>query len=1231
MRTVWLVLFLSLFTGCLKNDGTLQDVEKCSEGYKEDPALGVCVALVQNSSNHFPFISTALPTDSIIRRDVTDANSIIYQISVLDQSDVGFRVVWKLDNIIQGAPTNNVYFPYVTTPSVVGIGNHKIQVLLYDLEGVNLFYTYEWTLIVDYPRNYDPVSTVSPLTSQQILVIDEKVPTANNCGLNNNENCWSHRPAVQISNRNGIDGISGVEVIYSQGGSVIGRKNFLEVSGSAPYSISLTDIYAGYNINISDSITTSTTSKIKAELIDVYSGLKLKEYEWDIIVRAKNTAPIISRVGSATIEMIEGTPSPIAVHFFDNDTPSQNLVSNGQTTNYASFELLVDRNSDGIYTSADQSTDPEYIFNGCTVNLSDQMSCSLTILSYSVGGGPQDLSTPKKYRLVAVMRDDPVNGSGGSGLPSNQLYWDINLSESQLAPSIGSFSSANLTSPVTVTQIKKAGVVIDPSVLGTGNCTSNSTYVREGDVLTFEIAVNEPDRDAYNIDISWDNGDGIGFARNDADRFKATYNQAGNKDLTTITVVPVEILEKMVMGTPGSDEGNGFVDFRKDITFRISVTDSPTTQTPLNSTMDIVIKGVCDKNVPPVQNNSGADKPSFANRQIVPVGFPIEIYPGEFTDNSVELADRIIKYNWFYSYYDNLKCHNSSGESGYVWSSVYALFTMKDLTFIPHKTLLVKNDPAYKAKMCFRLVVGDSGVGNKNPASWDPLASSTHSDSTLSKYVYYFTGGDDITEGGSQNANVSNSSYYVEVMPNEYVVNDSNLSLGFTSISDAENDINQRGMGQVATWFDKNSNTVFTAYVYRVDGTNEYAIKLFKTQFGEKAHVKPQKIGNYFLAKNDNQSEPISDLSMTGNSNVILLSYIYKDKEFIVGSEINRLMVRAIDINSGQTEITVSNGIANRAGDIAILSPGIWSVPYINSDASNNIKLMKGSAAVTSNGRENNGEIAPLTGTCGTIEASTIASTADLSDHYVVTNDVNGTSVNIYKIDDTGACLQNNNDILTSSSVHRKIDIAVGTGDNAKVFVLAEKVSTPTNKISLVVFEDPSNIEANIRSHDPLPEGSINPILEFNNPGTMRINAGTIEGEALITLTNGNNLYMIKVPEDPSELDRIKHLTPFLNNIKDNAYTGGGTSPARPFKTFDLTLIQKDFKQGCRKCGEAIPTQSPIERDVIFLSYLHKDSQIEVLVQMINTENETSYLPNEVDGLGNMSQKWRTPYFYKAP
>ncbi len=561
-----------------------------------------------------------------------------------------------------------------------------------------------------------------------------------------------HDFCVYIEDGTGLSASEGVYIVFfDENGRTItadGTINRLTFKGGPnpdPVCLSGYGALSGngnpsYSKNLipADSLALASNKEIYAKVIDGLSGQLVGEVHWDnITITPANTAPILERDESgnnvdnlqAGIFQGGGTDNLFALAIKDKDSsvsPGLNLTDyainfsictpDKDCTNVANFSpidgsnphwFLADvPNPDCTYTSAEA--------------VSGKNICKLRFPSYNDEDNDGNTSpvAAGEYVIKATVSDNQTNGTDGPSRISNEVTWSINVGESNTAPTIDPVPAT--PSPGNTQAGLNANT--DSFIFDSGDNTTAIALADEGDTITFNLYIKDLERDTFKVEVSYK-----GYVNGIEDSSwtpipSITQNNVAHPTEKILYNQSWQIPTSVIQGGPANNA-------TENVTIRVVISDVPGVGiNPQSLTQDFVL-AITNSNPAPVL--AGDPDPLTNGIFNVFEGRIFSLYPGDITDASPAGGDGTnITYKWqTYSQTGTNDCTSIAGSSwtdveGAVgqFSNTVTSAQPSKLLWTPPSSLYGPNstspfdgsnlfDPANN-KVCFRVCVGDDGIGN---------------------------------------------------------------------------------------------------------------------------------------------------------------------------------------------------------------------------------------------------------------------------------------------------------------------------------------------------------------------------------------------------------------------------------------------------------------------------------------------------------------------------------------
>ena len=614
------------------------------------------------------------------------------------------------------------------------------------------------------PTNDRIFSKSTPIDSVSGNVLDETsnennrygfyIAPAQNANPNTTRGTPIHDFCVYIEDGTGLSASEGVYIVFfDENGRTItadGTINRLTFKGGPnPDPVCLSGYGAlsgngnpGYakELNPVDSLSSASNKEIYAKVIDGLSGQLVGEVHWDnITITPANTAPVLEIDASgvyiadlqAGILQAGGTDRQFALSIKDKDSsvsPGLNL------TDYAiDFSICTpdkDCTNATNFTAIDGSN-PHWLLADvpnpdCTFTSAEAISgkdiCNLRFPSYNDEDNDGNTSPVQagQYVIKATVSDNQTNGTDGPSRTSNEVTWNINVGEVNTAPTIDPVPP-NL-SPGQI----QAGLDVnsDSFIFESGDNTTAVALADEGDTITFNLFIKDLERDQFKVEASYK-----GFVNGVENTTwtpiaSITQNNIAHPTEKTLYNQSWQIPTDVIQGGPANNE-------TENVTIRIVITDIPGSGvSPQALTQDFVF-AIKNNNPPPILSEIGLDPTLDGSPYDIFEGRTLSIYPGDISDASPAGGDGTnITFKW--QTYSQTTTNDCSTIADSFWTDIEGATGQfsntvtsaqpSQLNWSPPSSLYGPNtlnpfdlsnlfDPANN-KVCFRVCVGDDGIGN---------------------------------------------------------------------------------------------------------------------------------------------------------------------------------------------------------------------------------------------------------------------------------------------------------------------------------------------------------------------------------------------------------------------------------------------------------------------------------------------------------------------------------------
>lgn len=670
---------------------------------------------------------------------------------------------------------------------------------------------------------------------------------------------------VQVDDISGING-NGVFIDFQSNGVVVATSAYTTVN---------TPICLGVlNPTFFQSIPTTIVAEsqtLSAVVYDKFTGnsgtnkykgfTELSKFDWITRVRQKNTPPRIT--------IVDENPS----NFANNAASNQMNCATKTTTTFSGcsithgaavpFEISIDVEDDDYDATTDfDKFKVEFFLGGilidgthtlsssdCSQNFNETLSttrytCSLQINPFDLNGpiNPAGLS----YTITAKVTDadSPFLASTKE---SNILTWNIStVNDNNTGITVNNFANAPVAGN-TVSFIRKGGANIALSPTDTG--------LKELDNITFNLSIDDPERDSFSVIIERCN------PTCDGSTIMVQTHIHNSSSNTNPKIIPIShtISQNAVVGAENAS-----------VTYRVTVTDIQDAGTTAQTDSTDVTLIIHNKNEDPVFDKTQFN-PSLplASPLIAFTGFPFTIDPGPITDAT--LSDgKNISYQW----------HININGAGFI-PIVGA--TSRVLLWSPGQEVDFSNQEgtAVKIKLC----IGDDGITDGTSTAKTANCSLTQLDSANDTTIGAALGAWDVTvfsnmaNGRSDAAGAGNKSFSSTDHPK----------------------------GELAIWVDPRSVDPIIKYMAYVNRSREIVIeKLVTFSTGEKAgSVQTATTTDIEFISFDHSTDAnfanniVTDLSITGDTvnDALYIAYMAP----LAG--IDHVHIRRIDIGTGKSAL----------------------------------------------------------------------------------------------------------------------------------------------------------------------------------------------------------------------------------------------------------------------------------------------------------------------------------------
>ena len=605
------------------------------------------------SSNNAPKIVNPVPTTTVVNLQTSDPVSR-FQVDVDNSNSAeNYTIQFSLNGVLVGSAqtisaspgTYNFFYDY--DPSTVSTpGTQTIDALIKSSAGVTEE-IHTWAVVVTNPD--------LPKLSAQEVPVAATITAIDGVTIGADGFLYNDLPislCVQTDDFDGTqnDNTPGTHIQFFIANTTTGAK--VPISAEADFPASNTDvclrnISGTYAINLTNP-QIPETKNIIVEMTDKQTGVISDTRDWQVVIRPKNTPPIITANTPANTSVITIEQDAVQNYLFD--TFDEDSVDAGGNPDPEQFET-------------------EFFLNGVSVclkprlngdSITQKFSCDVAVPSYGTSG---PVPPSANNTLLAVTRDTAVAAWGGNNLESNQLAWSITTTEAQTAPVV-------LPAPASFIAL-------------TASPASPITAAIEGDEVRFNIVIQDAERDHLLITLQKCNTMTAGCSNLVTQ--ESFLKTDGN--INSVWTKDIVLSQDTLIGA-----ANGLV------YFNVIVEDQPDTVASLTGELapaDRLVLNMINVNPAPViTGNTNPDHTSIIPLRVV-AGIPASFDPGTVTDASITDGDTIL-YQWRISS-DNVTYNDISGANGQF---------KKVLTWTPPAEAVA--DGTHYLRVC----IGDDGFGN---------------------------------------------------------------------------------------------------------------------------------------------------------------------------------------------------------------------------------------------------------------------------------------------------------------------------------------------------------------------------------------------------------------------------------------------------------------------------------------------------------------------------------------
>jgi hypothetical protein len=662
MKILNYLLLFTLFYSCVAGDVGGQKQEATSTAGATAPVD--------------PSISAVTPTTTLPLTTSTSLSttSISFSATISNPDSGTYFSTWYQDADGNGS-LETTYGPFMNSvpnltinPSVLGVGTYSMYLEIHDGSGT-IYDTRSWSVDVASPTFTGFSVAHSPNTANTFHAMNARTYALSGFTMNGTNDSRGTPMVVT-----GFAG--GQDFCLRQSGTGPGLDSdykvvFLDGSDNPltpalpvglPFAGIGSDVCLFAYDNTISFAGAPTTNKVKAVVYNTSfpSDPEVTRQEWDIVVEAVNTNPVISidtGASTALAAITQGVAANFAITVEDKDQSSANA---------ADFAINYTINSAPVDGASAMPLDSGSLTPDCTRTTGEatagKYTCSITFNTFGDAGSIPPTTT---YTVQVTATDS-------TALTSNTVTWLAQPSEVSTAPTL-----QNVTTGVAV-----VNPLTDSYIYDTGDNTASIATATEGDTLAFQVSVSEAQRDDYTI--TWEYFDAIAGAYVTATA-ASPITRSNTTDPVSTTSGSFTIPQSAVTGAASAS-----------VNFRVTVTDAPDVL-GATSVSQVFALTVTNNNPAPTLTG-GAPVPVLAADNFVTEGTSISItHSGAFADASTADGDTIT-----YQWQKDLACD----AVGY---SNIAGATTSTLNWSPDVGSGGLTDGSV---VCFRLCYGDDGFGN---------------------------------------------------------------------------------------------------------------------------------------------------------------------------------------------------------------------------------------------------------------------------------------------------------------------------------------------------------------------------------------------------------------------------------------------------------------------------------------------------------------------------------------
>jgi hypothetical protein len=815
-----------------------------------------------------PVLTNVTPARSANIQTLSIAATPLTFSSTFNQNGTQVTASWTVNGVQVGNVSSIATTPatFSFNPSTYGVGTHSVILSLRGITTQLLYDQVTYAVVVQNPNLNSIIGEASPISSTAVTVIDGVSMPDGGFILNGVASSSTNKYfCVHVSDFDGTRNATGVSNTYVRfkldgnllnaaplafnGNGVGNRRCVTDGTGLSTFTVNLATIFQ--ELGESKTLTAEIYDQGPDGTSIDNTNYKVVTYNWPLLVRPKNTAPIITantsvgQYAEGSVSILQDTTATFALTISDQDSnPSTDFDFQ---VNWQLNGITLDGNS--FYPNTSITTPNCYkTYNS---SLTNKYQCTVQIPSYNNSGS----NTNTGYTLTAVV-NDKSRFPGGSSKTSNILTWVITLQETQTAPTIkplvfGTFNSGN--SYITVQNTNDSNIVIAPNIAA-GSASANTAIPERASIL-INVTVEDSERDNYYRTIeqcrTYTAPSDPTTATNCTIIDSIKFINRNSSNLAHTSSFYYVIPETALIGAASGK-----------LHFRVTVQDLPCTSCSLQGSLvrQMFTIDVTNKNPAPVA--AATATPSVVSPAFSPAlpltaynvytGMPFTIDPGTVTDAS-QADGNNIRYQW-------QVCPNALCAVPGEWINITDA-TSRVLKWTPPAEL-------DGANVAIRLCLGDDGVGNE---------------------LTLCTASENPAAGRS-------------VGPWQNIVINSN-TLAFQGQTENSSSIQPYSMA-TATWVDNTSadRVVYTAYATNESGLGQGDAQIIITRSIFKTDGTPHETSYsmaFPTASAAGLSYPALDLSMMGDPSTKSLYLAYRVVDATtIPANIPTLKIRRIQIDN---------------------------------------------------------------------------------------------------------------------------------------------------------------------------------------------------------------------------------------------------------------------------------------------------------------------------------------------